>query len=80
MAGVTHEDVGESVAAGAGGRRRDNLNAHVSAAMAELIAARDWPTVCQLPPYAHELTQPASSSSAAVRPASAVRRRKPAMS
>ena len=33
----------------------DNLNAHVSAAMAELIAARDWLTVCQLPPYAHEL-------------------------
>ena len=23
--------------------------------MAELIAARDWLTVCQLPPYAHEL-------------------------
>jgi putative transposase len=33
----------------------DNLNAHVSAAMTELIAARDWLTVCQLPPYAHEL-------------------------
>ena len=33
----------------------DNLNSHVSAAMAELIAARDWLTVCQLPPYAHEL-------------------------
>jgi transposase len=33
----------------------DNLNAHVSHAMAELIAARDWLTVCQLPPYAHEL-------------------------
>jgi len=33
----------------------DNLNAHVSAAMAELVAARDWLTVCQLPPYAHEL-------------------------
>ena len=33
----------------------DNLNTHVSAAMAELIAARDWLTVCQLPPYAHEL-------------------------
>jgi hypothetical protein len=31
----------------------DNLNTHV--AMAELIAARDWLTVCQLPPYAHEL-------------------------
>ena len=33
----------------------DNLNSHVSAAMAELVAARDWLTVCQLPPYAHEL-------------------------
>jgi transposase len=33
----------------------DNLNTHVSRAMAELIAARDWLTVYQLPPYAHEL-------------------------
>ena len=33
----------------------DNLNTHVSAAMAELITARDWLTVFQLPPYAHEL-------------------------
>ena len=33
----------------------DNLNAHVSAAMGELITARDWLTVYQLPPYAHEL-------------------------
>jgi len=33
----------------------DKLNAHVSRAMAELIAARDWLTACQLPPYAHEL-------------------------
>jgi putative transposase len=33
----------------------DNLNAHVSAAMTELIAARDWLTVYQLPPYAPEL-------------------------
>lgn len=33
----------------------DNLNCHVSAAMAELIAARDWLIVFQLPPYAHEL-------------------------
>ena len=33
----------------------DNLNTHVSAAMAELIAARAWLTVFQLPPYAHEL-------------------------
>jgi putative transposase len=33
----------------------DNLNSHVSAAMAELVAARDWLTVFQLPAYAHEL-------------------------
>jgi hypothetical protein len=33
----------------------DNLNAHVSGAMAELIAARDWLTVYRLPPYAPEL-------------------------
>jgi transposase len=33
----------------------DNLNTHVSRAMGELVAARDWLTVCQLPPYAHEL-------------------------
>jgi putative transposase len=33
----------------------DNLNSHVSAAMTELIAARHWLTVVQLPPYAHEL-------------------------
>ena len=33
----------------------DNLNTHISGAMAELIAARDWVTVFQLPPYAHEL-------------------------
>jgi putative transposase len=33
----------------------DNLNTHVSRAMAELIAARDWRTIFQLPPYAHEL-------------------------
>ena len=33
----------------------DNLNAHVSAAMTDLIAARDWRTACRLPPYAHEL-------------------------
>jgi transposase len=32
-----------------------NLNSHVSAAMAELVAARAWLTVFQLPPYAHEL-------------------------
>ena len=33
----------------------DNLNTHVSRAMSELIAARDWLTVFQLPPYAPEL-------------------------
>jgi DDE superfamily endonuclease len=33
----------------------DNLNAHISAAMTELVAARDWLTIYQLPPYAHEL-------------------------
>jgi hypothetical protein len=33
----------------------DNLNTHVSAAMKELVAARAWLTVFQLPPYAHEL-------------------------
>ena len=33
----------------------DNLNAHVSAAMADLVDARDWLRVYQLPPYAHEL-------------------------
>jgi putative transposase len=33
----------------------DNLNTHVSAKMTELIVARDWLTVCRLPPYAHEL-------------------------
>ena len=30
----------------------DNLNTHVSRAMAELVAARDWLTVFRLPPYA----------------------------
>jgi transposase len=33
----------------------DNLNTHVSRTMHELIAARLWLTVCQLPPYAPEL-------------------------
>ena len=33
----------------------DNLNTHTSRAMTELIAARDWLTVCQLPSYASEL-------------------------
>ena len=33
----------------------DNLNTHVSGAMADLIAARDWLTVFRLPGYAHEL-------------------------
>jgi transposase len=33
----------------------DNLNTHVSRAMADLVAARPWLTVYQLPPYASEL-------------------------
>jgi len=33
----------------------DNLNTHVSRAMRELITARPWLTVFQLPPYASEL-------------------------
>jgi transposase len=33
----------------------DNLNTHVSKAMGELVAARDWLTVYRLPPYASEL-------------------------
>jgi DDE superfamily endonuclease len=33
----------------------DNLNSHVSAAMTDLTQTREWLTVCQLPPYAHEL-------------------------
>jgi DDE superfamily endonuclease len=31
------------------------LNTHTSRAMRDLIAARDWLTVCQLPAYAPEL-------------------------
>ena len=34
---------------------RDGLNTHTSRAMRELIAARDWLTVFQLPSYASEL-------------------------
>jgi hypothetical protein len=33
----------------------DGLNTHVSRAMRELVAARDWLTVFRLPPYAPEL-------------------------
>jgi putative transposase len=33
----------------------DGVNTHVSRAMADLVAARDWLTVFRLPPYAHEL-------------------------
>jgi transposase len=33
----------------------DNSNTHLSAAMTRLTAARDWLTIFQLPPYAHEL-------------------------
>jgi DDE superfamily endonuclease len=32
----------------------NNLNTHVSAAMAEIVAVRPWLTVYRLPPYAHE--------------------------
>jgi len=34
---------------------RIDFTTHVSQAMTELTAARDWLTVFQLPPYAHEL-------------------------
>jgi len=33
----------------------DNLNPHISAAMAEIMAARPRLTTYRLPPYAHEL-------------------------
>jgi putative transposase len=33
----------------------DNLNTHVSGVMRQLVAARDWLTVFQLPSYASEL-------------------------
>lgn len=33
----------------------DNLNAHASGAMAELVTARSWLTNYQLPPYPYEL-------------------------
>ena len=33
----------------------DNSNTHLSVAMARLAGARDWLTIYQLPPYAHEL-------------------------
>jgi hypothetical protein len=33
----------------------DNRNTHVSKAMRALVAARDWLTVFQLPPYASEV-------------------------
>ena len=36
----------------------DNLNTHVSVRMRELIAARRWLTVIQLPAYAPDLPQP----------------------
>jgi len=47
---AAHQQLGGPVVVG-----WDNLNSHVSAAMADLVAARDWLTVYQLPPYAHEL-------------------------
>ena len=34
---------------------RDGPSTHLSRAMADLAAARDWLTVFRLPPYAHEL-------------------------
>ena len=58
---------GESRTPGAGRRPREtpggntgtapwaDLTTHVSRAMRELIGARDWLTVFQLPPYASEL-------------------------
>ncbi len=39
----------------AGTAPRIDFTIHVSHAMTELIAARDWLTVFHLPPYAHEL-------------------------
>jgi transposase len=33
----------------------DNLNTHVSHAMTDLVAARDWLTIYRLPAYASEL-------------------------
>jgi hypothetical protein len=33
----------------------DNPDTHLSAAMTQLAGARDWLTIYQLPPYAHEL-------------------------
>ena len=46
----------------------DSLNTHTSRAMRELIAARDWLTVFQLPPYAPELN-PVEMAFASVRAA-----------
>jgi hypothetical protein len=39
----------------AGTAPRIDFTTHLSRTMAELVAARDWLTVCQLPPYAPEL-------------------------
>jgi putative transposase len=41
----------------------DNLNTHVCRAMRDLIAARDWLTLFQLPPYASELNPVESARS-----------------
>jgi putative transposase len=46
----------------------DNLDTHVSRAMRELIAARDWLTVFQLPPYASGLNPVESAWSHLKRP------------
>jgi hypothetical protein len=57
----------------------DNLNTHVSRAMAELIAARDWLTVFQFPPGSGGMTcsgvrdDPTSAVSGGVGPAGGVR-------
>ena len=47
---AAHQQLGGPVVLG-----WDNLNAHVSHAMAGLIAVRPWLTVFRLPPYAPEL-------------------------
>jgi len=49
-AGVMRYPDGGGLTAGERARRE-----RMRLAAAELIAARDWLTVCRLPPYAHEL-------------------------
>jgi hypothetical protein len=50
LLGVAHQQFGGPVVL-----VWDNLNTHVSNAMSRLVAAREWLTVFQLPPYASEL-------------------------